>query len=474
MHSKKAHIRFGTDGWRGIISDNFTFENVQIVAQAISDWIHKYEARGKERKIVAVGYDTRFQSDAFAQLVARVLAANKIKVILSDRAITTPMLSFTVKHRRLTAGVMITASHNPASFNGIKIKTASGGGAPKSLTDKVEKLLFKSSVKDISLERALEGGSICFDSFITDYISFLRSYIDLSKIRTIKSRILVNPMYGSGNGYIGDILKGTSVKLEFMNNDVNPSFGGLRPEPVVENLADILLRMKKEKFSIGLVLDGDGDRIAAVAAGGVFLHPQQILSLLTLHLAQHRGWKGGVVKTICGSAQIDKVAKYLGLPLYETPVGFKYISDIMTSEDILIGGEEAGGIGYKGYIPERDGILSALLLLELMAYRRRGIRQILHEMEHTFGRYYYLRSDLKLKGTKPPDVLRLRSLKKIAGRKVVQVKDFDGLKLVADDESWLMFRASGTEPLVRIYVEAKSLKRAQQLITYGEATLKRI
>ncbi|MFC1704614.1 phosphoglucomutase/phosphomannomutase family protein [Candidatus Omnitrophota bacterium] len=473
MRDRRNQIKFGTDGWRGVISDNFTFENVKVVAQAIADWINHDEAKGKKIKKVAVGYDTRFLSGEYARLIACVLAANNVIVVLSDRYITTPMLSFATKNKKLTAGVMVTASHNPAEFNGIKIKTASGGGAPKSITNKVEKLLFKNRVKEIKFEDAVSKKKIIISDFTKKYIAFLRSYIDFAKIKKMKCRVLVNAMFGSGNGYIAEILKGSSVKLEFMNNQINPSFGGLRPEPVVENLKEMLKRMKEENFSIGLVLDGDGDRIAAVAEGGNFIHPQQILGLLTLHLVQDRGWSGGVVKTIAGTTLIDKITSFLHLRLYETPVGFKYISDLMDAHNILIGGEEAGGIGYKYYIPERDGILSGLLLLEMMASRKKNIGKIIANAEKKFGKYYYLRSDLTLKG-KAPDVLKLKSIKKIKGKAVTQVKDFDGLKLICEDESWLMFRASGTEPLVRIYTEATSLRRAQQLLKFGENMVRHI
>ena len=422
MQSRKKQIEFGTDGWRGVISDNFTFENVKAVAQAISDWINTEETKRKKRKIIAIGYDTRFLSEKYAEIVACIVAANKIKVILSDRFVTTPMLSFTVKNSSFTAGIMITASHNPSEFNGIKIKSSSGGAASKTITNKVEKLLFKNQIKQLSIETAKKKNLILYKNLTTAYIKFLRSYINLSKIKTLKCRVLVNAMFGSGNGYMKDILKGSSIKLEFMNNSLNPSFGGLRPEPVVENLQEMLKKMKKENYKIGLVLDGDGDRIAAVVEGGNFLHPQQILPLLALHLVKNKKLSGGIIKTIAGTNQIDKVSKHLNLPLFETPVGFKYISDLMDTEDILIGGEEAGGIGYKGYIPERDGILSGLLLLEAMAYKKSGIKKLLFEMEKKFGRYYYLRSDLKLKGKKP-NVLRLKSLKEIAGNKVIDVKE---------------------------------------------------
>jgi phosphomannomutase len=279
-------------------------------------------------------------------------------------------------------------------------------------------------------------------------------------------------MYGSGNSFIADILKGTKIKLEFLRNTVNPSFGGVRPEPVEENLKELIGRMKKEKFDLGIVLDGDADRIAAVAPGGIFIHPQKILGLLSLHLHQDRRMSGGIVKTVAGTVMIDNIARDLNIKLYETPVGFKYISNLMETEDILAGGEEAGGMGVKNYIPELDGTLAGLLLLEMMAARNKNILKILNETERLYGRYYYLRDAITIdsvaefkKDDFPAELL---------GEKVVKVNDSDGVKLICGDESWLMFRASGTEPMVRIYAEAKSLKRSKRLIELGKELIKKL
>jgi phosphomannomutase len=251
-----------------------------------------------------------------------------------------------------------------------------------------------------------------------------------------------------------------------MRNSINPSFGGLRPEPIEENLEELKMRVKKEKFDLGIALDGDADRIAAVAPGGIFIHPQKILGLLSLHLIQDRYYKGGIVKTICGTTMIDNIAKFLKVKLYETPVGFKYISNLMETEDIVAGGEEAGGMGVKGYIPERDGTVAGLLLLEMMAYRNKDMLKILNETQRQFGKYYYVRLDLQLKARIEPKKETLPQ--ELLGKKVAQIKDFDGIKLICEDESWLMFRGSGTEPMIRIYAEAKSLQRANKLLLWGK------
>lgn len=446
-----SEIKFGTDGWRGIIGDNYTFKNLKIVSQAVADYLGK-------GKTVAVGYDTRFLSERFAGVCAEVLKNNGIKVVLSDRAIPTPTLSFTVRNRSLDLGVMITASHNHAEYNGFKIKLPSGGAAGPEVTEDIERRLGETPVKETT-ERAAK---LAKEDLVSSYIKFIRNYIDLKKIKNKKFKVLVDAMYGSGDSIIARVLQGSKIKLEFMRNSINPSFGGSRPEPIEDNLEELSARLKKEKFDLGIALDGDADRLACVAPGGVFIHPQKILGLLALHLSQDRKWSGGIVKTIAGTTMVEHIAKFLKVKLYETPVGFKYISDLMDKNDIVAGGEEAGGIGVKGYIPERDGTVAGLLLIEMMVYRNKDILKILNEMEKQFGKYYYLRQDLHLKhkvNLKKEDLSG-----ELLGKRVVQIKDYDGIKLICEDESWLMFRASGTEPMMRLYSEAKSLKRARKLL----------
>jgi len=455
MNESVSEIKFGTDGWRAIIADTYTLENVKILTQGVADYL----GTGKK---VAVGYDTRFMSGKFAQAAAEVLGNNGIKVILSDRYLPTPALSLAVKNNKCDLGIMITASHNPAEYNGFKIKMPSGGAAGVEVTKAVESILGKNPVKGSS-EMSLEVEK---KDLIKDYVKFIRNYIDLKRIKPKKFKVLVDSMYGSGDSFIAQILKGTNIKLEFMRNTINPSFDGGRPEPVEENLKVLKERVKKEKFDLGIALDGDADRIAAVAPGGVFIHPQKILGLLALHLNQDRGWSGGLVKTICGTTMMDNIAKFLKIKLYETPVGFKYISNLMETEDIVAGGEEAGGMGVKSYIPERDGTMAGLLLIEMMVYRNKNILKILNETETKFGKYYYVRQDLHLACRVEPKKETLP--KELLGKKVIEIKDYDGIKLICDDESWLMFRGSGTEPIMRTYAEARSLKQANRLLKLGE------
>ena len=413
-----------------------------------------------------MGYDNRFLSAEYAQGFAEVFAANGIKTYLSDTSLPTPALSFGVVGLKNVCGIMITASHNPAKFNGIKIKTAQGGAASKDITNTVEGYLGQTPVKRMTLDEASTQGLIVVHDFKKEYIKFIRNYLNLKKMKTAKFKVLADIMHGSGRDLMLQILKGTDIKLTLMREDVNPGFDGSKPEPIPECLQVMMGRMKKEKFDFGHVLDGDADRVAAVMPGGEFVSPQKILGLLILHLVRNRKQEGGIIKTLCGTTMLDHIAKKLDRKLYETPVGFKYISDLMINEKIVAGGEEAGGMGLPNYIPERDGTLAGLLLLEMMVYNKRNFKQLVEDMEREFGRYYYLRLDYSM-DAKKVDLNKLKTITSVLGKKVVEVKDFDGVKLICENEDWLMFRPSGTEPLVRIYSESKTLKRSKDLLEFG-------
>jgi len=465
MSDFRSQIKFGTDGWRAVISDTFTFENVRIVAQAVADWVNKNNLQFTQIS-ASIGFDNRFLSTEYAASFAEVFAANGIKSYLSDTSLPTPALSFGVVGLKNVCGIMITASHNPAKFNGIKIKTSVGGAAPKDITNTVEGYLGQTPVKRLELKEAIAQGLVVVHDFKKEYVKFLRGYLNLKKMKTAKYKVLADIMHGSGRDLMHQILKGTDIKLTLMREDVNPGFDGSKPEPIPECLQVMMSRMKKEKFDFGHVLDGDADRIAAVMPGGEFVSPQKILGLLILHLVRNRHVEGGIVKTLCGTTMLDHIAKKLDRKLYETPVGFKYISDLMISQPIVAGGEEAGGMGLPNYIPERDGTLSGLLLLEMMVYNKRNFKQLVEDMEREFGRYYYSRLDYSM-DAKKVDLNKLKTITSVLGKKVIEVKDYDGVKLICENEDWLMFRPSGTEPLVRIYSEAKTLKRSKDLLEFG-------
>ncbi|MFH1771831.1 MAG: phosphoglucomutase/phosphomannomutase family protein [Candidatus Omnitrophota bacterium] len=457
-------IKFGTDGWRAVIAEDFTFENIKIVSQAISDYLNN-QIKNKKKKVV-IGYDTRFLSAEFAKTVGLVLAANNIKVVLSDKYIPTPVVSFHGLHDRYDLGIMLTASHNPANFNGLKIKTKEGGSADKSITDKVEKLLNKKKPKIIGLKEAKERGLFEIKDLTASYVDFLKSFVDILNIRKLKARILIDTMYGTGGSFIEKVIGGSRLSIDYIHNEFNPSFGGIHPEPVESNLKGLMGRVKKEGYDMGVALDGDADRIAIIDSKGNYINAQVLLPLLAIHMIKNRKEKGGIGKTVVGSNVIDEVALSLGAACYETPVGFKYLSSLFKENLICVGGEEAGGIGFRGYIPERDASCAFLLLLEMLAFTRQDLDKVLLNFYKSYGRWFYSRISVPAKSLKK-GLESLKLLDNICGKKVERINTLDGIKLIARD-CWLMFRKSGTEPIVRVYAEAKSQKEADRLLGLGK------
>ncbi|MCK4912375.1 MAG: phosphoglucomutase/phosphomannomutase family protein [Candidatus Omnitrophica bacterium] len=458
-------IKFGTDGWRAIIAEDFTFENLKILSQAIADYLEETTVKAKRKKVV-IGYDRRFLSKEFAQTVGCVLAANNIKVNLSNRDVPTPAVSLHCRNKKYDLGVMITASHNPARFNGLKIKAPEGGSADKTLTDKVESLLGKHKPKYIDIALAKKKNLLVLEDLTIYYMDFLRKFIDIKKIKKLKLKVLVDVMYGSGDNFVERALGQSNIEIDYLHNEFNPSFGGIRPEPIASSLVEMMAKMKKGKYDIGVVLDGDADRIAMVDSKGNYINAQVILPLLAIHMVKNRKVSGGIAKTVVGSNVIDKVALSLGVVCYETPVGFKYISNLFEDNLICIGGEEAGGIGFKGYIPERDGSAAFLLLLEMIVDEGKKFSTLLSDFYKKYGRYYYSRSAIPVKSIKKGlSDLKLPTF--LGGKKVERVNTLDGIKLIAGD-CWLMFRKSGTEPIVRVYAESKSKKESDQLVALGK------
>ncbi len=463
-----SQIKFGTDGWRAVIAKDFTFENLEVVSQAIADYLKKIH-RKKKTKVV-IGYDARFLSQEFAETVAKVLCGNGIKVVLADNKVPTPVVSFYAKYKKCDLGVMITASHNPHNFNGLKIKTPQGGAAGTEVTSKVEKLLFKRKVKIIPLQDAKKKSLLTVKDLSVDYVEFLKNYVDIRKVKKLKMHVLLDVMYGSGDTYIERVLKQSKIKLSYLHKEFNPSFGGVHPEPTEHNLQELINKMKTGNYDLGIALDGDGDRIACVLKGGRYVNAQVLLPLLAVHLVRNHNMNGAIVKTVVGSNLIDIVALDLNRMLFETPVGFKYISHLFQTEDIVIGGEEAGGIGVKDYIPERDGTMAALLLLEMAAFMNKKPKQIIKSFERKFGRWYYSRISVPVGKINKQSLEKIKVPKNILGKKVERVNRLDGIKIITKSH-WLMFRASGTEPIVRVYAEAKSKKTADRLISQGRKML---
>lgn len=456
-------IKFGTDGWRGVISEDYTFNNVRLVARAIADYVN---GRGEAEAGMVVGYDARFLSKRYAEDCAAVIAAQGVKVWLADDILPTPALTWQVKDRAAAGGVMITASHNPADYNGLKFKAAYGGSASPEIVADIEKYVRR--LEETGDEFPKQALTDDVEKFAPEeaYLAHVRQMLDAKLLKGFKGKILFDVMHGAAMGYAVKLAGEYGLDLAEIRSDYNPSFGGVSPEPIEKNLGALRAVVEREKPVIALATDGDGDRIGAMDADGRFINPHQIMALLTKYLVEKRGWTGGVVQTLTVSELVKKVAAKYGLELYETPVGFKYVANLMLQKDILIGGEESGGIGIKNYIPERDGILLGFLLIEMVAAYGKTLGQLLDEMMNELGYYYYGREDLHLANAQKErlmETLKTNPPEVIGKQKVVSANCSDGCKLYLTD-GWVMFRASGTEPIVRVYSEANSEENLAQLL----------
>jgi len=467
-----SEIKFGTDGWRAIISDDFTFANVEIVAQAVADFVNSKKSDPVYRKKkLAIGYDTRFLSDKYARRMASIFAANGISVVLSDMPCPTPALSYYVKKNRLTGGIMITASHNPPEYNGIKYKGYFGGSAGNDIIGEIEKRLNKSTVRIIPFEEAVKSRKVVTVDIIKPQLAFIKKYADMKKLRKAHLRVLVDSMNGTGLRHLETLLKGTRIRLDYIHSDINPGFNGRAPEPNERHLAELKTLVKKGKYDLGIATDGDADRVAVVDNSGEVLTGHKVMALLLLHLLMNRKMRGGVVQTICGTGLITKICKEYNIRAYETPVGFKYIAEIMMTKDVLLGGEETGGIGFKNYIPERDGFLSALLIMEMVVAMKKPLTDILKWVDKKYGSYVYEREDIVFPGAKRAKLvqgIKKSHLAKVLDRRVVDINEADGTKYICDDGSWLLLRLSGTEPKLRIYSETSSKKKSLEYIKFGK------
>lgn len=466
-----SKIKFGTDGWRAVISEDFTFENVAVVAQAIADFIKARKKSIYRKRKLVIGYDTRFLSGKYAEIIAGILAANGIKVVLSDRPCPTPAVCVYIQDKKLSGGVVVTASHNPPQYNGIKYKGFFAGSAGSDIIDDIEKRLHKSPVKSISIDAAVKSKKVIIKDIVGLQLKYIKDYADMKVLKRSKLKVLVDSMYGTGGTYFQDILNNTKIKLDFMNTGSNPWFNGTAPEPNEKHLKGLMMGVKKGKYDLGIATDGDSDRLAVVDDKGNILSGHKVMALLLLHLYKNRKLKGGVIQTICGTGLIDRMCEEYGLSVYETPVGFKYICDMMTRKDILIGGEETGGIGFKNYIPERDGFLSALLIFELVIREGKPVSRIVEDLNKKYGNFVYLREDLVFDGSKRKKLIggiKKNPLSRVLSKKVVRVNNSDGSKFICEDGSWLLLRLSGTEPKLRVYSETGSRKRSLEYIEFGK------
>jgi alpha-D-glucose phosphate-specific phosphoglucomutase len=471
-------ITFGTDGWRAVISDEFTFANVRLVAQAIAEVIQENvgAARTGTPRVV-VGFDTRFLSDRYAILVSEVLAANGLRVALAKADAPTPVISYAIPHLGAAGGVMITASHNPPRYNGIKLKAAFGGGASTAETRRVEAKITANIAAGreparMEIADALAQGVVeRFDPFPA-YREHVWRLIDANILRQSGLRVAVDAMYGSGRGYLRDLLSEAGVEATEIRGEMNPGFNGIHPEPIAKHLKPLMDLAPGGRFDLGLAIDGDADRTGAVGPTGRFIDPHCIMTLALRYLVDVRRQRGDVVKTVSTTQMLNRLAAGYGLAVHETPVGFNYIADLMLDNDVLLGGEESGGISIKGHIPEGDGVLMGLLMAEIVAFYHKSPETLLDEIMAEIGRFDYARNDFRVRPFAKADlVARLvaDAPDRLAGIPLATINTRDGVKYLLADDSWLLIRPSGTEPVLRVYAEAHCPEVVQRLLAEGRA-----
>ncbi len=452
-------IKFGTDGWRAVIADTFTFENVRYAAQATADYFKT--VKGTEPSVF-IGYDVRFMSKKFASITAEVMAANGFRVLLMDRPYPTPYVSFEVRRRGLAGGVMITASHNPPTFNGFKVKAYFGGSATPAITAQIESNLGKPGGHRPPLQSRIDA--VAPERY---YFEHIKSLVDWDRIAKSKLKIVVDSMHGCGGYILEEMLRGTSCTVQTIRGNPDPLFGGINPEPMMPQLEPLGETVRQTGGHIGLATDGDADRLGVVDEKGEYVNTLQLLSLLLLHVYRNKGWRGAVARTYSQSLLIPRIASKFGLTLYECPIGFKNIGELMLDNEILIGGEESGGIGLSRHLPERDGIFVNLLMLDLLAASGKTCTELVRDMWKEFGEFHYDRRDLHVPieaGQAVVEKWKTDPPGSFAGRRVREVGKLDGSKVFMDNDSWILFRQSGTEPLLRVYCEAPTRAAVDEIM----------
>lgn len=460
-----AEIKFGTDGWRAIIAEDFTFDNLARVSQATAGYWAANRPPATEKRII-VGYDRRFLSDQFGRRAAEVFAGNGFQVILTSEPTPTPAISLAVRDQNASGGVMITASHNPPAFNGFKLKAHYGGPAEPAVCKEIEALLDKFPVK------ATESNDppVRLQNLRPAHYRAIKRLVDFKLIAASRLRFAHEALFGVGAGCFDDLLAGTTCRVTTLNGRHDPNFGGINPEPIARNYARSAAFLKKHPHDICLVTDGDADRVGGMDGRGNYLTTHQIICLLLHHFIVNRKGRGRVIKALTTTSMVDKMCSAYGLELVETGVGFKYICAEMLKGNVLLGFEESGGIGFPGHIPERDGILAGMMLLELLATERRSVNDLLKRLEKEFGPHRYARIDIRFPLDRRAALMEFCKANppaKLLGSKVAAVKSYDGVKFVAEEGSWLMIRGSGTEPILRIYAESKSDACARKLLKLG-------
>jgi len=468
-----AEIKFGTSGWRGVIADDFTFTHVRMVTQAIAEHLL---SEGLGRKGLIVGYDTRFLSEAFAHQVAKILTANRIHTFLCIHETPTPTISYQIIRRGAGGAINVTASHNPAEYNGLKFSSPNGAPALPQITRKIEaraqELLASLDFKEISMMEAETRRILEKFDPREAYLSRLEEIVDFDVIASSGLKIVIDPLYGTARGYTDAPLEKAGCQTKVLHDWRDPYFGNAAPEPSEENLKELAFHVMETGSHLGLATDGDGDRFGIVDADGTFMSPNYILALLLKHLIQSRGWKGAVARSVATTHLIDAVAKRYGVPVIETPVGFKYIGELISQDRLILGGEESAGLSIKGHIPEKDGILACLLVAEMVARANKArLRHLLQDLFLEVGGPIFTR---RVNFHLEPQVLdRLREKLRyppftLGEQKVAEIKELDGMKLMFDDGSWVLFRVSGTEPVARLYVEARDEYQMERLLAAGK------
>ncbi len=478
-------ISFGTDGWRAVIAESFTFDNVRRVSDAIAVAARKFEPpAGIDRNTLIVGYDRRFLSREFAVVAAETLREGGYRAILSSAPTPSQTISFTAAHRKVLGGVVVTASHNPAKYNGIKFKGWYGGSALPEM--------YRAIAAALGTREGRGGGSIAEEDILADYVAALRQQVDVAKILGAKLAVLHDPIHGVaaqipskvlGIDYVGNarILRRSQESLiqsvvDTVRGEVNPSFGEFNPEPIPENLIPARNVMLTGEYDFALCNDGDADRLGVLDEQGEFVSPHKLISLLALYLVRQKKLSGDIVKTFSTTRLIERVAKSLGAGFHETPIGFKYVADLMLSQNILIGGEESGGIGFGHFIPERDGVLSGLLVAECAAHHRAPLSTIIANMEEEFGRLHYDRRDLHRpleRCERLIERVRAGQLDRAFGPGFSGREEKDGVKMNFQDGTWILFRKSGTEPMIRVYCESPASARVHEMLEIAVAELDR-
>lgn len=464
-------IKFGTDGWRGAIAEEYTFANVRVVAQATANYLKQ---KGQNPDGLVVGYDMRFASEFFAAAVAEVLAANGIHVFLTSRAAPTPAVSYSILTHKAAGAAVITASHNPWTDNGYKYKPEYAGSADPATIAAIEeqtaRVFDSGQVERAALDQALTSGQVEKFDAAPDYLRRVGELIDLSRLRDSKLKVVVDPMYGAGMGYFPALLDGGSLHLTEINNERNPYFGGINPEPIAVNLGKLMQTVPAGGADAGVAVDGDADRVGLVDEKGQFINQLLVYGLLIMYLLEKKGWRGAIVKSVSTTSMANRLGEHFGVPVIETPVGFKYIGPKMRENDAMIGGEESGGYAFRGHIPERDGVLAGLYLLEMVLDYDMPLSQIVAHLQEIAGPSYYDRIDSRFPEERRQEIIERFEGEhpgEIAGQPVENVQTIDGYKYFLADGSWLLVRASGTEPLIRFYTEASSPEMGRKILEAG-------